>query len=340
MVGLRVGRINLFAGRTIVIEMSAMSLDSLHLMGVFARVAEARSFTRAAARLGITPSAASKGIARLEEKLGVRLIVRTTRHVRLTEEGEILLDTCRRVLAEMESTEAQLSRRVGEVSGRLRLHSTLGFGRCVVVPALTEFARRWPTLAIDMDLSEREVDLQQEPFDVSIRFGALPDSTLVARRLGSMRFVTVASPAYVERRGSPAEPEDLAGHDCLGYFQPRTLRYRDWEYTGGDTQRSPSAHLNFNNAQALLEAAMDGIGIAYVPRVMAWDALQDGRLLALLEHRETEGWPVSLVYAERRYQSTRVRTLVDFLLETIPADPRWRGDAGELPARTRATTAS
>ncbi|MBA2961929.1 MULTISPECIES: LysR family transcriptional regulator [Ramlibacter] len=307
-----------------------MILDSLHLMGVFARVAETRSFTRAAARLGITPSAASKAIARLEDKLGVRLIVRTTRHVRLTEEGELLLETCRRVLAEMESTEAQLSRRVGEVSGRLRLHSTLGFGRCVVVPLLTEFARKWPTLAIDMDLSERDVDLQQEPFDVSIRFGQLPDSTLVARPLGCMRFVTVASPAYLQRRGTPAEPDDLARHDCLGYFQPRTLRYRDWEYSGAHTQHTPSAHLNFNNAQALLEAAIDGVGIVYVPRIMAWDALHDGRLQPLLEPWATEGWPVSLVYAERRYQSTRVRTLVDFLLERIPADLRWRGDSGEV----------
>jgi len=303
-----------------------MSLDSLHLMEVFARVAETCSFTRAAAGLGITPSAASKGVARLEGKLGVRLIVRTTRHVRLTEEGEILLKTCRRVLAEMESTEAQLSRRKGEVSGRVRLHSTLGFGRFVVVPVLTEFARRWPTLAIDMDLSERDVDLQQEPFDVSIRFGQLPDSTLVARHLGAMRFVTVASPAYLERRGTPAAPGDLAQHDCLGYFQPRSLRYRDWEYEGGHTQRAPSAHLNFNNAQALLEAAIDGIGIAHVPKVMAWDALQEVRLKALLEPWATEGWPVSLVYAERRYQSTRVRTLVDFLMERIPADSRWRGD--------------
>jgi LysR family transcriptional regulator for bpeEF and oprC len=304
-----------------------MSLDSLHLMGVFVRVAEARSFTGAAANLSITPSAASKAVTRLETKLGVRLIARTTRHVRLTDEGEILLETCRRVLAEMESTEAQLSRRVGAVSGRLRLHSTLGFGRCVVVPLLTEFASKWPDLSIDMDLTEREVDLHQEPFDVSIRFGELPDSLLVARKLGAMRFVTVASPAYFERKGVPQKPADLEQHDCLGYFVPRTMRYRDWEYTGGQTRLAPSGHLNFNNAQALLEAATDGLGVAHVPKVMAWDALSDGRLQALLEPWATEGWPVSLVYVERRYQSQRVRTLVDFLLDAIPADPRWRGDA-------------
>ena len=303
-----------------------MSLDSLHLMEVFARVAEARSFSKAAVRLGITASAASKAVGRLEGKLGTRLIVRTTRHVRLTDEGEILLDTCHRIQAEMESAQAQLSRRAGELSGRLRLHSTLGFGRFVVVPVLNEFTRRWPTLTIDMELSERDVDFRQEPFDVSIRFGELPDSTLVARRLGSMRFVTAASPDYLHLRGMPSAPEDLLQHDCLGYFQPRSLRHRDWEYAQGRTLRSPNARLNFNNAQALLEAALEGHGIVHVPKVMAWDALRDGRLLPLLEPWATEGWPVSLVYAERRYQSTRVRTLVDFLCERIPTDHRWRGD--------------
>lgn len=309
-----------------------MNLDSLHLMEVFARVAEARSFSKAAVRIGITASAASKAISRLESKLGTRLIVRTTRHLRLTEEGEILLDTSRRIQAEMEGAEAQLSRRAGELSGRLRLHSTLGFGRFVVVPALNEFTRRWPTLTIDMELSERDVDLRQEPFDVSIRFGELPDSSLVARRLGSMRFVTVASPAYLLLRGTPCEPEDLIQHDCLGYFQPSSLRHRDWEYAHGRTLRSPNARLNFNNAQALLEAAIEGHGIVHVPQVMAWDAVRDGRLHLLLGTWATEGWPVSLVYAERRYQSTRVRTLVDFLCERIPADPRWWGDLAAVPS--------
>jgi DNA-binding transcriptional LysR family regulator len=196
----------------------------------------------------------------------------------------------------------------------------------VVVPVLTEFARTRPTLTIDMDLSERDVNLHQEAFDLSIRFGDLPDSALVARRLGTMRFVTVASPGYTARVGVPQEPGDLEHHECLGYFQPSTLRYRDWEYIDGQSRRSPSAHLNFNNAQALLEAAIDGLGVAHVPQVMAWDALQDGRLLPMLEPWATEGWPVSLVYAERRYQLHRVRTLVDYLVERIPADPRWRGD--------------
>ena len=308
------------------IIMSVMQLDSFHLMGVFVRVASSRSFTLAADRLGISPSAASKAIARLEQKLGVRLIVRTTRSVRLTEEGEILLASCQRVLIEMEAAEAALSRRVTELSGRVRLHSTLGFGRYVVVPLLNEFSRAQPALAIDVDLSEREVDLQQEPFDMSICFGDLPDSGLVARKLGHMRFVTVASPSYLAQHGKPVKPDDLNDHACLGYFQPRTLRYRDWDYTGQDTRPAPSAQLNINNAQSLLEAAIDGIGIANVPKVMAWDALQDGRLQALLEPFATIGWPVSLVYLERRYQSQRVKTLVDFLVKRIPADPRWRGE--------------
>jgi LysR family transcriptional regulator for bpeEF and oprC len=296
-------------------------------MAVFVRVAEARSFTMAAARLGISPSATSKAVARLEQSLGVRLVVRTTRSVRLTEEGETLLATCRHVLAEIANTEALLSTKVAQPSGRLRLHSTVGFGRCIVVPLLCEFARRWPRLTLDVDLSDRDVNLHEEAFDATIRFGELPDSLLVARELGYMQFVTIASPAYLERHGEPQHPDDLARHTCLGYFQPRVSRYRDWEYTDGQSRVAPSAHFNINNAQALVDAVIDGQGVAHLPKVIAFDALREGRVHSVLAQFATRGWPVSLVYPQRRYQSQRVQTLVDFLFERIPADPRWRAEA-------------
>jgi LysR family transcriptional regulator for bpeEF and oprC len=247
-----------------------MSLDSFHLMGVFVRVAEARSFTVAAERLGISPSAASKAVARLEDKLGVRLVQRTTRSVRPTEEGEILLASCRNVLAELEDTEARLSTRVEEPSGRLRLHA------------------------------------------------------LVGRPLGRMQFAAIASPAYLAAHGEPRTPADLASHACLGYFLPRVLRYRDWEFIDGQTRIAPSGRLNFNNTQPLLEAAIDGHGIAHMPRIVAHRALAAGQVRAVLEDFATPGWPVSLVYLERRYQSRRVKALVDFLVERVPADGRWQ----------------
>ena len=300
-----------------------MNLDSFHLMGVFVRVIETRSFTAAAARLGISPSAASKAVARLEEKLGVRLVLRTTRSVRPTEEGEILLNSCRHVLAELEDTEALLSSKATEPSGRLRIHSTLGFGRIVVVPLLSEFATLWPKLTVDVDLSERDVNLHQDAFDLTIRFGELPDSLLVARRLGHMQFDAVAAPAYLARRGTPRAPADLAEHACLGYFQARTLRYRDWEFINGQILAAPSGHLNFNNAQALLEAAIDGHGIAHLPRIVAREALMSGRIKAVLREFATPGWPVSLVYQERRFQSRRVQALVNFLVERVPASLEW-----------------
>jgi LysR family transcriptional regulator for bpeEF and oprC len=301
-----------------------MSLDSFHLMGVFVRVAEARSFTVAAERLGISPSAASKAVARLEDKLGVRLVQRTTRSVRPTEEGEILLTSCRNVLAELEDTEARLSTRVEEPSGRLRLHATLGFGRYVVAPLISEFTTRWPRLTVDMDLSEREPNLDQEAFDMSVRFGELPDSALVGRPLGRMQFAAIASPAYLAAHGEPRTPADLASHACLGYFLPRVLRYRDWEFIDGQTRIAPSGRLNFNNTQPLLEAAIDGHGIAHMPRIVAHRALAAGQVRAVLEDFATPGWPVSLVYLERRYQSRRVKALVDFLVERVPADGRWQ----------------
>lgn len=312
-----------------------MILDSLHLMEVFVRVAEAKSFTTAATRLGISPSATSKAVARLEEKLGVRLVVRTTRSLRITEEGETLLASARHVLAEIENTEAVLASRLAQPAGRLRLQSTVGFGRTVVVPLLLAFARKWPKLVVDVDLSDREVNLHEEAVDVAINFGELPDSLLVARRLGYMTFVTIASPAYIAAHGAPRHPDELSAHACLGYFLPRVSRFRDWEYTEGAARAAPSAQININNAQALVDAVADGQGIANVPKVIAWDAIQSGRVTPILARYATRGWPVSVVYSERRYQSRRVRTLVDYLVQAAPRDKRWQ-DAPAPPTRRKA----
>lgn len=309
-----------------------MTGTSFHLMDVFVRVAEARSFTGAAARLGISPSAASKAILRLEQKLGVRLVVRTTRSVGLTEEGEILLGSCRHVLAEIESAEAQLAGRSSEPVGRLRLHSTVSFGRCVIVPLLSEFARQWPRLTIDVDMSERAVNLHQEAFDLTVCFGSMVDSMLVARRLGHVRLVTVASVNYLELHGEPRDPSDLGRHACLGHFQPLLARYRDWEYRDGHTRVSPSGHLNYNNAQALLEAVVNHQGVAQMARFVAYDALRAGHIREVLPEYATPGWPVWLVYTERRYQTKRVKVLVDFLLDRIPAALRsYQGDGPPQP---------
>lgn len=303
-----------------------MNIDSIHLMEVFVRVAESRSFSHAARRLGISPSATSKAVARLEAKLGVRLVARTTRSLRITEEGETLLASARHILAEIESAEALLSVRLAEPAGRLRLQSTVGFGRCVVVPLLFEFARRWPQVVVDVDLSDREVNLLEEGVDVAIMFGELPDSRLVARRLGYMRFVTIASPGYLAARGTPRHPDELATHTCLGYFLPRVSRFRDWEFAEGANRPAPAAQLNVNNAQVLVDAVADGQGIAHVPKVIAWDVLQAGRVVRVLDRFATHGWPVSLVYSERRYQSRRVHTLVEYLVTHAPLDRRWQDE--------------
>ncbi|MEP9379073.1 LysR family transcriptional regulator [Aquabacter sp. CN5-332] len=301
-----------------------MALDSIHLMLVFARVAEAESFTLAARRLEISPSAASKAVARLEEKLGVPLVLRTTRSLRLTEEGEALLETCRHILSEIEEVEAKLTRERTVPRGRVRIQSSVAFGRLVLVPLLFELNRRHPELTIDVDLSDRIVNLTEEGIDLAFRLGELADSGLAARKLGHMQFVTVASPAYLERHGVPKVPADLAAHRCLGYFLPDIRRYRDWQFTGTGTRESPSAHLNINNAQVLVDAAIDGQGIVSVASLVAFDAVRSGLLRLVLADHVTQGPAISMLYPSRRYRSPRVSALVDFLVARIPKDSRWQ----------------
>ncbi len=302
-----------------------MALDSLHSIVVFVRVAEARSFTLAARRLGISQSGVSRAVSRLEQKLGVRLVARTTRSVRLTEEGAALLASCRHVLAEVEDAEALIGRRLARPAGRLRLQMPIGFGRCVVAPLLTELRARYPDLVFDIELSDRAADLVEEGLDAVIRIGELTDSRLIARKLCDIRYVTVASPAYLARHGEPRTPQDLADHACLAYFVPFSGSYRDWDFSAGKRRLSVpvAGTFNVNNAQMLLDAAIAGAGITAVASFIAFDAVKAGQLELVLRDHAPPGASVSLVYAERRYQSPRVRVLVDFLTQRIAADPWW-----------------
>lgn len=307
-----------------------MNIDSLRQMLVFTHVVEASSFTIAAKRLGISPSAASKAVTRLEEKLGVRLAVRSSRCVRATDEGEMLYESCRSVLSSLEETEARLSSKANGLAGQLRLHSTVTFGQFVIGPIVMALNEQWPLLKIDVEMSERRVNMEQERFDVAVVVGTMPDSSLVARPLGYMPLAVVASPLYLAAQGRPEHPGDLARHQCLGFFMPRpeSLRYRDWEFSGGESLVAPSGQLNFNNSTSLMSAAMAGRGVAQLARVVVHDALASGQLVEVLEAYATRGWPVSLVYVGRKYQPHRLRTCVDFLVEQIQADSRWQASAG------------
>lgn len=301
-------------------------MEDLNGLRVFLRVADSRSFTAAATRLGLTPSAVSKAIGRLEKEYGQRLLDRTTRRVGLTNDGHAFYERCRQVLADLEEAENQLTQSSASPRGHLRVHMPTAFGKKVVLPRLSPILERLPDLRIDVELGERPLDLAEEGLDAVVRFGALPDSGLIARRLCDVRFVACASPKYLARHGEPRTPDDLERHACLGYATPWRAHYRGWTFVGPDgapTPREVSGKLNVNSAEALTEAAIAGSGITMVADFVAWEAVRAGRLRVLLKDFIGPAMPVSLVYLPGRQHSPRIRWFLQTLQEMIPSPAPW-----------------
>jgi LysR family transcriptional regulator, regulator for bpeEF and oprC len=299
-------------------------MRDLNSLRVFVRVAQLKSFKAAAASLGLTSSAISKAIKRLEAEVGVGLLQRTTRSVGLTEDGTIFFDNCRQILDEIEQAELLLSRATAGPYGRLRAHMTEGFGRRVVFPTLGSFLQQHPNLSMNVELSDRVVDMASEGFDVDIRIGEVADSRLVARLLGHIGFLVCASPAYLERHGEPRRPDDLDRHNCLSDAQIHTGRLREWQFreNGKVTGRTVSGSLQASNSEALLMAALSGLGIVSVSRFIASDALAAGKLVPVLTRYVAPGPPVHAVYLGGQHVSPKVRALIAFLAKNL-ANGEW-----------------
>jgi LysR family transcriptional regulator for bpeEF and oprC len=300
-------------------------VENLNALRVFVRVAETRSFTEAAKRLGLTSSAVSKAITRLEQELNVRLLHRTTRSVGLTNDGASFFDHCLQVLAQIEDAENVLNRATSSPHGRLRVHMPVGFGRRVIVPALSQFIEQHPALVLDAELSDRTVDLAYEGIDAAVHIGEPADARLIARKLCNLRFVACASPEYLARHGEPRTPDELDRHHCLAYVLMHTGRYRDWQFfeNGKACTKTVSGRLNINNAESLLEAATSGLGIAMISNFIAAEAIREGKLRCILNDYVGIGPQVSVVYLPSRHLSPKVRAFVDFLHALIPGDPDW-----------------
>lgn len=300
-------------------------MDDFNLLRVFVRVAEARNFAEAGRRLGLTASAVSKAVSRLEASMGVRLFSRTTRHVGLTHDGAEFFERCVQILADIEAAETQLQRAVAEPRGRLRVHIPVGFGRKVVLPALARLSERYPALVIDAELGERTVDLAEEGVDAAIRFGDLPSSGLLARRLCHVPFIACAAPSYLARRGEPATPEELEQHSCIGYSTRWSAHYREWKFTraGVPFSLNLSGGFNVNNVESMLDAAVAGGGIAMLASYMVSDAVREGTLKVVLRDFIAPGTPVSVVYLPGHQRSPRVQLFLDTLREVIGDDPAW-----------------
>ncbi|MGH6636943.1 MAG: LysR family transcriptional regulator [Gammaproteobacteria bacterium] len=294
-------------------------MDDLTDIVVFVRVVEAKSFTAAAERLGIAKSVVSKYVTRLEERLGARLLNRTTRRLSLTEAGAALYEGSRLALEEIAIAERCVSHVQAAPRGWLKLNAPMSFGILHLGPALPEFLTRYPEITLDVSYNDRFVDVIEEGYDVTLRIiTALPDSTLVARSLTPIRFVVCAAPLYLERAGVPETPEDLIRHNCLLF----TLTSgNEWHFNGPGGKRSVAVSGSYrsNNGMAIRDMLLAGMGVARTPTFMVGEALQSGALITVLDNYPTESSTLYGVYPHNRYLSPKVRAFVGFSCRALRA---------------------
>jgi LysR family transcriptional regulator for bpeEF and oprC len=293
--------------------------DNLAAISIFVTVGTSISFTAAAQKLQMSVSGVSKAVSRLEERLGVRLLNRTSRRIALTDEGAAYFTRCQQILHDLEEAEAVVTQARSRPRGRIRVQLPRGLGKKIVVPAITRFLDRYPEISIDILLDAMSLNLEEEGIDVSVRYGAPPDSLLVARKVCSVKYLVCASPSYVTQRGEPKSIDDLHEHRLINYIVPGTGRYRRWNFTvdGKTVTLDITGALNIIDMGALADAALNGAGIAYLPDFMANDHIAAGHLKALLANNIYHGESIYLVYLRRRHTSPRLRVFLDFLHDIL-----------------------
>ncbi|HCM9220890.1 TPA: LysR family transcriptional regulator [Enterobacter hormaechei subsp. steigerwaltii] len=295
--------------------------DTLKDIPVFVASVEAGSFAQAAVRLHLSRSAVGKSIARLEERLGVRLFHRTTRSQRLTDNGALFYERCLRALEEIRGAESQLETGKHQVNGRLRVAVPVLFGRQCIAPLLIELAQEYPGLELEMSFSDRVVDLVEEGFDMAVRNGALADSSvLVARRLGEHRMVLCAAPDYLLKNGQPQTVDDLRQHTAINYTRAgRVLPWQLMDYDGTSRTFIPRSSLNMDDLQAICDAALAGHGLAWLPCWMVIKEIQQGDLVPLLKQAPDVRFDVHAVWQQTPHLPLRVRIAIDMLVKRLPA---------------------
>jgi DNA-binding transcriptional LysR family regulator len=297
--------------------MTRTMIDRAGEMEAFEAVVRTGSLSAAGRLLGLTPSALSRIISRIETRLGVRLMVRTTRSLSLTPEGEVYLLSARRILADMTESEGAISYQASP-RGRLRVSASLAYGRLSVVPLLGEFAALYPDILIDLSLSDELTDILGGKADVAIRFGPLTDSPLTARRLGSNGRTIVASPDYLERAGTPMVPEDLLNHNCLSFNFRRAEPGWPFVQDGRTTALNVTGNIEANNGETLVQLAQQGVGIARVGSFHIDADVAAGRLVAILEdYNPGDTEVIHAVFVGGASTPRRVRVFVDFLVERL-----------------------
>ena len=290
-------------------------IDSFSDLAFFALLMRQGSLAAAAQQLGVTPPAVSKRLAALERRLGVRLLHRTTRRIGLTPEGETYLVEGAKVLAELEALERTVAGAQVEPKGLLRVNATLGFGRRQIAPALSAFAREFPAVELQLQLSDRPLNLVEQGFDLQIRFGELPDARLTARLLARNRRLLCAAPRYLREAGSPATPRDLAQHRCI-FIRESDETFGTWHLRAGARQETVKVRgpLSSNDGETALEWALDGHGILMRSEWEIAAPLREGRLQPVLADWSLPPADVYVVFPTRSHLSAKTRALVDFLM--------------------------
>jgi DNA-binding transcriptional LysR family regulator len=290
-------------------------MDRLTGIEIFVRAVTLGSLSSAARDMGMSPAMAAKHLNALEGRLGVTLVNRTTRRLSLTEAGETYLDKAETILADLREAEAEVSARTHKVEGLLRVSAPAAFGALHLGDIITAFHRLHPAVTVEVDLSDRYVDLMEERWDMAIRIGKLADSSLVARKLADVHLNICGSPAYVAARGTPRTPSDLTGHDCLGYTLSPLTGVSHWGFgTDGRIRQPVRGSLHANNGEVLVQAALAGQGLVYGPRFLTAKAVADGRLVEVtLDAPLMEMGAIHAITHSTRRPVAKTRAWIDFL---------------------------
>jgi LysR family transcriptional regulator for bpeEF and oprC len=302
-------------------------------MEVFVQVVDAGSFTRAADMLQLPKATVSTLVQSLEASLSAKLLHRTTRQVTVTTDGAAYYERCVRILSDVKDAEESLSRTRLSPSGRLRVDVPTGLASEILIPALPAFFERYPDIQMELGSTDRPVDLVEEGVDCAVRGGELWDTSLIARRVGVINFVTAASPGYLERYGTPRHPDDLQRHRCVNYFSAKTGKVYDWDFRRGDQKIVVPMRgvIALNDSNAYVHAGLAGLGVIQMTDYLLDQHVAAGRMVQLLPDWISEPTPVHVVYPQNRHLSAKVRVFVEWIAELFARHPYMHMDALPQP---------
>ena len=314
-------------------------MNKLQAMEVFIQVVDCGSFTKAAEMLNLPKATVSTLVQTLETTLSVKLLHRTTRQVMITSDGAAYYERCIQILSDVRDAEESLSRHRLSPSGRLRVDSPTGLSSEILIPALPAFFERYPDITMELGSTDRVIDLVEEGVDCAVRGGELLDSNLIARRVGVINFVTCASPAYLERHGTPQHPRDLERHRCVNYFSAKSGKIFNWDFTR-DGERIDVAlpgAIALNDSNAYVQAGLAGLGVIMMTDYLLAAHIAAGRMVQVLPEWSIDPLPVHIVYPQNRHLSAKVRVFVEWVSELFAGHPNLRLQAPRTTPAAGAT---